>query len=353
MQTGGQRAAGVIDDLIQTRQAAAAPLYAKVTRMQVDADPELAAILGAAEKLGAGKVARDIATASRTPYTLAETEWSASGGRLSMRDLDQMKQGLDTLIAKQTDPAGKVSPLGTQLQGLKTDLLKKLDDATGGAYKQARDAFAGPSALMDATQKGRAVMNADDASTTALLRGMSESEKEAFRVGAFEALRTKLGRPGGQTEVLGMWKDRILREKLQNLFPNERAFREFAATIEREGKLKGMESVVGGSQTAARTYAAGDLDVPAMVDAAQAMSGSPMGILAGATRAWNNVKTPEPARDAMGQLLLSQGAAGRQGILSLEETLRQINQNRMLQASGLGLLGGLSSGSAVGGLLAP
>jgi hypothetical protein len=352
MRTGGNRSAQVLQDLVEVRQAAAAPLYSQLHRMEIDADPQLAGILNAAEQLGAGKIGRDIATAAEVPYTLSQEAWSQSGGRLAMRDLDHLKQGLDTLIAKQTDPAGLVSPLGVRLQGLRGRLLDRLDEATQGAYKTARDSFAGPSALMDATTRGKSFMTADDATTRAVMRGMSESEREAFRVGAFEALRTKLGRPGGQTEVLGMWKDKILREKLRNVFPDERAFREFASTAAQEARLKGMESVGRGSQTAARQYGAGDLDVPALADAAQAMSGSGglLGALGGVSRAWNRVGTPEPVRDAMGQLLLSQGQTGQRGLLSLEETLRQVHQNRMLQASGLGVLGGVGIAP---GLLAP
>jgi hypothetical protein len=350
LQVGGKRAAATVEQLIQDRSAAAAPLYKQVHAMTVPVDDELSSILSAANQLGATKLGAKMAVAERQPFTLAEGAQTAS-----MRDLDRLKQALDTKIMNEgtNTLTGRVTPEGASYSNLRSALVGYLDKATGGAYADARQAFAGPSAVIDAVNAGRKAMTKDDASLSALTAGMTQSEMEGFRVGAFEALRAKLGKESGQTEILKMWKEPATQEKLRALFGSERAFREFASTAAREGRLKGLESVGRGSQTAARQYAAGDLDVPAMVDAAQAMSGSPMGILAGATRAWNNVKTPEPARDAMGQLLLSQGAAGRQGILSLEETLRQINQNRMLQASGLGLLGGLSSGSVVGGLLAP
>ena len=352
--TNGDRAAQVVDDLFRVRESAARPLYQQLHRMEVNADADLSSMLSAAENLGAGKVARDIATASRVPYSLSEEAWNASGGRLAMRDLDHMKQGIDTLIAKQTDPAGKVSPLGYRLQGLRTDLLAKLDDLTGGAYKTARDAFAGPSALIDATAQGRRFMTADDAATRGALQGLSLSEQEAFRLGAFEALRNKLGRPGGQTEVLGMWKDKILSEKLKAIFPSERAFREFAAEASREARLKPLESVGRGSQTASRLAGAADLDVPAAVDAVQLLSGAGgvPGVMSGASRLWSRVQTPEPVRDAMGGLLLNQGLSGRSGILGLEEALIRVHRNRQLEAASLGLLGGMG-GAGASGLLLP
>lgn len=355
MRTGGQRAAGVIEDLIETRAQAATPLYGRLHQMEVQATGDLAQTLSAAEKLGAGKVARDIATAARVPYSLSAEEWAQSGGRLSMRDLDHMKQGVDTLIAKQTDPTGKVSPLGFQLQNLRARLLNQLDEATGGFYKTARDAFAGPSALIDATNLGKRFLSADDATTTRVLSRLSTSEQDAFRIGAFEALRNKAGRPGGQTELLGMWKDKILREKLQAIFPDERAFREFAATAAKEARMKGLEGVGRGSQTAARQYGAGDLDVAALADTAQALSGmnSPTGFLAGATNLWNRVKTPEKVRDEMGKALLSQGQAGKASVAQMEELLRRINEKRMREAAALGFGVGGQAAAPLGNLLMP
>lgn len=342
MRTNGDRASQVVEELLAKRQAVATPLYGKLHKMEVNADPELATMLSAAEQLGAGKVARDISTAARVPYSLAEKEWAASGGKLSMRDLDHMKQGLDTLIQKQTDPSGKVSPLGFRLQGLRTDLVAKLDAQTGGAYKTARDAFAGPSALIDATNNGRRFMTTDDAATRQVLTGLSESEKEAFRLGAFEALRNKLGRPGGQTEILGMWKDKILREKLQAVFPDERAFRQFASTASAESAMKGLESVGRGSQTAGRQYGAGDLDVPAVADAVQALSGTGgiTGMLANATRAFNRVQTPEAVRNQMGNMLLQQGPAAKNALMDLQETARLVAMSRARNANALGVGGG-------------
>jgi len=353
--TNGDRAADVVADLITTRSQAATPLYGRLHQMGVQADPELASLLNAAETLGAGKVARDIATAQRLPYSLSADQWNANAGNLSMRDLDHLKQGLDQLIVKQTKPDGSLTPLGFRLQGLQRDLLAKLDDATQGFYKQARDAFSGPSALIGAVDRGRRFLTQDDAATRAAMSDLSASEQEAFRLGAFEALRNKLGRPGGQTEVLGMWKDKILREKLQTIFPTERAFREFAARASAEGRMKGLESVGRGSQTAQRQFAAGDLDVPAVADFMQMASGAGgvPGFLTGVARQWNRVQTPEPVRDQMGRLLLSQGPQARNALMEVDAAARAVAASRQAQARGLGVLSGQSTNALLLPFLAP
>lgn len=97
------------------------------------------------------------------------------------------------------------------------------------------------------------------------------------------------------------------------------------------------------------------MDVAALADTATAVSGmnSPTGFLSGAANLWNRVKTPEPVRDEMGRILLSQGQSGRQTIAQLDELMRQINESRMRQATGWGLLGGQQAAAPIAGLLVP
>lgn len=340
----GLRLQETLDDLIARRSEAAAPLYKRLYESTIKPDENLREIVSAAEQLGAGATARKISTARQLPYTLSE-----AAPQMSMRDLDHLKQGLDDIIQANIDQTGRMNKTGAAVQELKRSLTDNLDKLTGGAYKQAREAFAGPTALMDAAKEGHRVWSQDDQMIKKTLAGLSEGEVDAFKLGAFEALRSKLGNQGGQTEVMKMWRDQTTREKLKALFGDERAFRRFASEIAKESRMKGLESVGRGSQTAARQYGAGDLDVPAVNDllgtVTSATSGNIPGFLAGASRAWNTVKTPEPVRDAIGDLLLSRGNAG-----SIEEAMRQVMQSRQRQAGQLGLLGGSIAPSA-GGLL--
>lgn len=342
----GLRLQETLDDLIARRSEKAKPLYEKLYRSTVAPDDDLRAIVAAADQLGAGGTARKISTARQLPYTLSE-----SAPQMAMRDLDHLKQGLDDIIQSSIDQTGRMNKTGAAVQELKTSLTSKLDDLTGGAYKKARDAFSGPSALMDAAKDGRRVWSQDDQSIKKALSTLSDGEQDAFRLGAFEALRSKLGNQGGQTEVMKMWRDQTTREKLRALFGDERAFRQFASSVAKESSMKGLEGVGRGSQTAARQYGAGDLDMPAVGDlvgtVTSATSGNVPGFLAGASRAWNTVKTPEPVRNAIGDLLLSRGG---QGVGPLEDAMRQVARQRQQQAGQLGLLGS-ELGLGVGGLL--
>ena len=345
--TNGQRLATTLDDLDLMRRQQAAPLYAEVRQMAVNADDELTAMVSAADKLGALGEARKMATAQRQQLTVDP----ANPGRWSMNDLDHIKRGLDSLVETNTNAVGKVTPVGRAIDQLRQDFVKKLDDLTTdpktkqSVYKAARDAYAGPSQLMDAANLGRKAIAQDEVSISSAVRGMSTSELEAFRIGAFEGLRAKLGTQSGQTNILNMWKEPATQEKLKVIFGNERDFRQFASAAARESVLKRVQSVGQGSQTASRQAGMGDIDASAMTDAASAVAnakaGNVLGVLGGASRAWGRVATPQTVRDEMGRLLLLQGPRAQDTIQGMSGLVQQINRNNGLLADSLGLTGGL------------
>ncbi len=281
------------------REAQAAPLYAQLHQTRVQPDGDLIAMVAAAENLGAAKVAERIAEARMQPYTPG----APSGGGWAMRDLDNLKQGLDSLIATKVDKMdGGYTPEGAALIQLKNRLTAKLDELTGGAYADARAAYAGPSALMDAARSGRAALTRDDFAIQQAMSGLGASELQAFKMGAYEALRAKMGKEGGQTEILKMWKEPATQERLRAVFGDERSFRNFAADVAKEARMKALDGVGRGSQTAARTYGAGDLDFSAVADVTQALAGTGgvTGMISNLSRAWNRVQTPEPVRGKRG-----------------------------------------------------
>jgi len=352
--TNGQRLAGTVENLIAQRETASRPLYAQLYNTNVKSSAALTDIVTAADQLGASGVGQKIATARQMPYSLNASDLQ-KGMPVSMRDVDHLKQGLDTLIAKQWDAqAGKLTPLGGSLQQLKDSLIAESDRLTTGAdgasiYAAARQAYAGPSALLDAARAGQQAISKGETAISQATQGLSDSELQAFRVGAFDSLRNKIGASdAGRTELMNAWKNPATRDKLKALFGDERSYRTFAAAAASEGRMKGLESVGRGSQTAARQYGAGDLDVPALSEAGgalrDAVSGNALGAMAAVGRAWNRVATPEPVRDEMGRILLSQGAAGRNELDAVAETLRRLNAARAARAAGVGSVSGSVSG---------
>jgi hypothetical protein len=71
------------------------------------------------------------------------------------------------------------------------------------------------------------------------------------------------------------------------------------------------------------------------------------------SRNWNGVQTPEPVRDAMGQMLLSQGASGRNALMDIENEARRIAMQRARNANALGVFTGSNAAPTLQNLLVP
>jgi hypothetical protein len=348
LDTQGQRLPATVKSLISRRETDSAPLYARLRQIEIDPSPDLIATVRAAENEGAMKLARRIANARQDPFTLD----SATPARWSMRDLDALKQGIDQKLASREalHQDGTLTPLGAAFQNLKDKLVPALDAATTNPqtgqslYRQARDAFFKPSQLKDAAEAGKLAINRDEASIMSTMQGMSTNELQAFRIGAFEGLRGKLGTQGGQTNIMNMWKEPATQEKLKAVFGDLRSYREFASSVAKEAQFKRLQSVGAGSQTAARAAGMGDLDLSALTEAgggiAAAKSGNLLSALGSAKNVWNRVATPQSVRDQMGSMLLAKGADGARNLNSLEALVQNINNRNLLLSNNVGMFGG-------------
>ena len=346
----GQRLPPFVEDLSAKRKIASAPLYEKLHKIEVPLDDETRTLLRAAEQIGAFEKGRELAVLDRVPFTISSFK-DSSPVKAAMRDLDYVKQGMDGLLAssKSVDKEGKLTPFGLKLANLKDLIVGKLDTATTdprtGAvlYKQARDAYAGPSQLIDSAEAGRRLINLDAVTINKRVRSMGQSEFEAFQVGAFEGLRQKLGTMGGQTQVMNMWKEPSTREKLKEVFPSERAFREFASTVAAEARLKKLESVGRGSQTAGREARMDDQSAQLMKDlgaaGTAAKTGDPLALATTVKNIAGRTMTPENVRDQIGGILLKRGGEAQTQAQSLKDILEKIDRERIYGGARSGIFG--------------
>jgi hypothetical protein len=355
--TGGAGFRQTVEALDATRKQAASPYYAQLKDLTAQVDDDVLALIqktkgihGEAQGLYRLQTGQDVAL-----------DGLKKGDSVPFGMLDSLKQSLNDAADSAKRQGNK--RMGLALDEVRTQLTGKLDAIAPksdgvSVYKLARDAYAGPSQLMDAAEMGRAALKADASEISGSLQKMAPSEVEAFRVGVLQALREKTGTQSGQTSILKMWMEPSTSQRLKEVFGKD--YREFAAAVAKEARLKGLESVGRGSQTANRMFGAGDLDLAPLLDtasiAASAARGSPTGLLSGAANVWNRVQTPQAVRDQMGDVLLSKGAKGGANLAEMQGLIRRINQANSSQAQALGGLLGYSSGGllnppATGGLL--
>jgi hypothetical protein len=343
----GSRLADSVESLLTKRDVEATPLYNQLKTVTVTLDDDMKQILDAANKLGAFSRAEKISTGLREPFTLKDFKNATDA---SMSDLDKVKRGLDDILSSKsaTNERGEINEFGRSVVKLKQDFLKRLDDATvdqdtgASLYKSARNAYAGPSALITAAELGRTVLNKPASTIKALVKDMSDSELESFRVGAYEGLRDLAGTQSGQTRLLNMWKEPSTQERLKEIFPSERAFRMFASDVAAEARKKEIQSVGRGSGTAGREARMEDVAAENLKDtvnlAAAAKTMDVTSLLNMLSNNMTRTSVPEPVRNEIGRILMSRATSADE-VKILRNVIDKMKKDQEAQAMTSGIIG--------------
>jgi hypothetical protein len=280
-------------------------------------------------------------------------------------DLSKLKYGeqvpmnvLDTLKQSLYDASQALRKTGNNSQANAYDdvreklvgVLEAKSPKVGNqsAYTLAMKTWAGPSQMSDAAEVGRKAMTDDVLNLNQAMKGFTQSEIDAFRVGALQALRQKTGTEAGQTSLLKMWKEPATQDRLKAVFEND--YKSFASAVAKEARLKALESTGRGSASAARLAGAADLDVAPLAQVAgAAASGSPSAIVTSAVNFARQTQTPEAVRNEIGRILLSRDP---QQLTQLADIVRKLNESRA-RAAGVAGRGSGQIGSMISDYTAP
>jgi hypothetical protein len=343
--TQGAQYLSKLDDFTTQRFNESRPYYAAVDKATAKVDDAVSDVLNKSQA-----VQRDaeLLFKTKTGQTIDLSQLQP-GQTVPMNVLDSLKQSLyDASQSLRRSGSNEQANAYDQVRLKLIGELEKQSPKVGGqsAYTMALKTWAGPSQMIDAAEMGRSVMRGDILDVQQATKALSPSEIDAFRIGALQALRQSTGTEAGQTSLLKMWKEPATQERLKAAFGND--YRTFAASVAKEARLKGLESIGRGSQTAARLAGTADLDIAPLGQAvAAASTGSPTGIIAAATNLANQTRTPEAVRNEIGRILLSRDP---QQLQRLEEVIRRVNESRS-RAAGVAGFGAGQAGVIGSGLL--
>jgi hypothetical protein len=334
--TGGAGYKTTLDALVQKAKTDSEPYYSQIKGLSVQVDDSLHNLIQRAPD--AWKAAKDLAIREgKTPLDLSKIK---PGDDLSFEALDTLKKALWT-IGEKEKVNFKPTAESRATNDLRNELTRKLDDLSpkdkqgNSIYKMAREAFAGPAEMESAVVAGRTAMKTDEIGVAELTKGMSASELEAFRVGALQSLRDKVGTEAGQTSLLKMWKEPATSGKLKEIFGKD--YREFAASVAKEARLKELEQTGRGTKTAQRLLAAGELDAGDAMQAGQAVASAGQGNAAPLVNTVMNltkkISTPEQTRNEMAKLLIQQGPGAMRTLRELPLAVKQFNEAQARNAA--------------------
>lgn len=174
----------------------------------------------------------------------------------NMRLLDMAKRGVDAMIADERNAiTGRLSARGVALEKLRQSYVKTIDDLdTSGAYKRAREAWAGYSGSLDALKLGRSVFANSPEEVEAALKDLSPGNKEFYRLGVADVLKERLAKTGlSGDEAKALLKNSWTRDQLRPVFRSKEDFDKFVDAVTTETKMFSTgQKLLGGSQTAER-----------------------------------------------------------------------------------------------------
>lgn len=281
--------------LMQARSAAATPLYEKTDGLQGIWSPRLKEFFDnpkIKEGMKRGfESERDRAMGEGRPFNPTAMGVDISDPNNitflrvpNMRMLDMAKRGLDAIIKDERDGfTGRLSSNGVDTEILRKGYIKELEslDKTG-VYKQAREAWAGPSRSLDAMQEGYAVFQGKPEEIAARVANLNPGEREFYRTGVADAVIEKIMKSGmSSDESKHIANSSWARAQLRPAFDNDKDFNRFMTSVTHETEMfNSMRKIAGGSDTAERVAAdAHGLDAldPAIGIAKKTFSGRLMG----------------------------------------------------------------------------
>ena len=338
-----------LDALTAVKKATADPLYKKLENVSLKIDDELQSLIQASRSAH-GKAELLTELNRKLPLDISKLK---AGDDVPLNALDLVKQSLYDMGESARGEFGKATNTSRAYDDLRVALTKKLEalspsDKNGSIYRQALDAYAGPSQLGNAVVKGRTAMKQDDIALSDLMGNMSKSELEAFRIGALQSLKDKVGTEAGQTSLLKMWKEPATSNRLKEIFGDD--YQKFAQEVAKEARLKPLEQVGRGSGTFSRMAGAEDLGVmPTTMAAgkavASAATGSPMAAAGEAVNVKNRIgqvinQMPETTRNELAKMLLLRGPTGQLEVENTAALIRALNQrSTQLQTGGGSIIG--------------
>ena len=325
-----------IEGFTNAAKLKAAPYYNQLQGVNLQIDDDLRSILARSEPFFAGSNLRS--KVDNVGGATLKEALNPAATSVPLARLDVLKQTLYDM-----EEAGKRSGklgLSRSIAKLRNELTNKLDDLSpktqqgDSVYKLARDAYSGDMQLKNAVEQGRLIFREDAMNIRDTLKTMSQSEKDAFRLGVYQAIVDKTGKGGGRTELLNNYKDPAIADRLKAVFGND--YRKFASKLAAEFELKKFQRVAGGSQTATRQQGLNDIELSPLRDASEGVgalaSGSARGAINPLTRLWQGMSVPESVRTQIGKTLLLEGQQAQDKLKTLNDIVKQVNQQKQQNA---------------------
>jgi len=246
------------DDIASTAEKLAKPLYKKAYETPIPFTKNLEELLQTpAVKRALGKAQEKMANSQEEFKQLFAN--IADDGTVTIKRVPDT-QGWDYIKRAMDDEIGALRRTGAKddvriLTGLKNKILTEVDDANP-FFAQARKVWSGQAALDDALEAGREAMSQSPEATRRMMAGMSQAEKESFKIGMAEWIRKEVDRTGfTHNAILKFFSNRGQLQNLRAAFDDDKQFKAFREAIFAEARKRSTYNTVTGNSSTAKQLA--------------------------------------------------------------------------------------------------
>jgi hypothetical protein len=249
----------IADDIIKLRNATSKPLYdaayaspvsiGSKTIDNIMLDPAFQSAYARANRI-----------ATREGFPLAPLK--PEGNTFDLKTIDYVKRGIDDEINWSKTPA---SGLGkdeiNSLKKVRGEFMGEVDAQAPKEYKQARQAFGGPTQVFDAIENGRGFFDIDARTLKKTYDALGPAEQDGFAIGAYDAIRTKIqSGADGIDQIKRTFGSPEKRDQIKVLIGDD-AFKNLELQLGREKAIRSTDiQITGGSPTQRRTEAAKEFE---------------------------------------------------------------------------------------------
>lgn len=334
------------EDIIRKRDAASKPLYQQAYQEGgVIVDSRFDRFMKIPQFQDAYARAKRIAALDGIELPEKATDISKVGG-FDLMTLDYIKRGLDDVLFTGRQPGSGIGKTEiAKLKERRNEFVGVIDEVGPASYKQARQAFAGPTEVLDAIEQGKKFANLDARSLKRQYDSLSPAEQEGFKVGVYDSIRTNINKGADGSDALRkVWGSPEKRDQLQ-VFLGPETFQDLTNQLAREKVIRQTDvRMMGGSPTQRRQLAQREFEaeeglIPQMADRGMVRGGLDY-ILRSATG------PGQPTAQALAPTLFSTDPASQlqtmMRLRGLDELLRQeAARSAGVVGTGVGVQSGL------------
>lgn len=185
--------------------------------------------------------------------TLPDLEQIRNAQFVPTEVLHQIKIGLDRIVEKETDTlTGKMTGYGSDVSKVRrefNDLIKEKNPI----YAKANKEFADNEKLRKSFETGQNYQKLDYKEALDKLKGMNDSEKEAFRLGMMADVNSRLENFKGGDFARQIFKSDKQKSLMRYAFTDKDQYNQFVQYVDAlERQSKTAKGIIGGSQTGER-----------------------------------------------------------------------------------------------------